>query len=190
MLFLFTKILPAMDEKIKVGDLEFVKYIDASEIDAAVDRVAAKVNEEYKNDIPLILVTLNGAIMFAADLLKKLTVTCQVTCVKLASYAGTQTTNEVKNVIGLTEDLKDRRVLIIEDIVDTGTTYEYLWNLLHEKGVKDVKMATMTFKEDAYKKPYPVDFAGIVIQNKFVVGRGLDYNGLGRNLVHIYQVVR
>lgn len=179
-----------MNEKIKVGDLEFVKYIDASTIDAAVDRVAARVNEEYKNDIPLVLVTLNGAIIFAADLLKKLTITCQVSCVKLASYAGTQTTQDVKDLIGLTEDLEGRRVLIIEDIVDTGTTYEHLWEMLNAKGVKDIKIATMTFKEDAYKKPYPVDFVGVNIQNKFVVGRGLDYNGLGRNLVDIYQVLK
>lgn len=179
-----------MTDKVKVGDLEFVKYIDASEIDAATARVAAKINEEYKNDIPLILITLNGAIMFASDLLKQLTITCEVSCVKLSSYAGTQTTNKVKNVFGLTEDLKGRRVLIVEDIVDTGNTYEYLWNVLHEKGVKDVKMATMTFKPDAYKKEYPIDFVGIPIENRFVVGRGLDYDGLGRNLVHIYQVVK
>lgn len=177
-------------DKVKVRDLEFVKYISGEEVDAAVERVAAMVNEEYKNDVPLILVTLNGAIIFASDLIKKLTMPCYISCIKVSSYSGTQSTNVVKNVIGLNEDLTGRRVLIVEDIVDTGRTYEYLWNELSQKGVKDIKMATMTMKDDAYKKDLPVDFVGIHIPDKFVIGRGLDYDGLGRNLPHIYQVVK
>lgn len=177
-------------DKIKIRDLEFVKYISSEEIDAAVESVAAQVNEEYKNDVPLILVTLNGAIIFAADLIKKLTIPCYVSCIKISSYSGTQSTNVINNLIGLNEDLSGRRVLIVEDIVDTGRTYEYLWNELTQRGVKDIKMATMTIKDEAYKKDMPVDFVGIHIPDKFVIGRGLDYDGLGRNLPDIYQIIK
>lgn len=173
---------------IKLKDKNFKKYISAEEIDMAISKVAQQINEEYKDDIPIFIITLNGAIIFAADLFKRLTITCSLTCVKFSSYEGTQTTNDIQSLIGLKEDLRGKRVIIVEDIVDTGNTYEHLMEILKDKGTKDIKIATMTFKPDAYKKGFPVHYVGLTIPPKFVVGRGLDYDGLGRNLNDIYQV--
>jgi len=114
---------------------------------------------------------------------------CRISCVKISSYCGTESTGEIKNLIGLNEDISGKRILILEDIVDTGQTYVHLYNMLMEAGAKDVRMATMTMKPDAYKADLPVHYVGINIPNKFVVGRGLDYDGYGRNLPDIYQVV-
>ena len=172
-----------------LNDKKFVKYISEAEIDKAISRVADQINEEYKNDTPILIIVLNGAIVFGVDLLKKLKIQCRVTCIRVSSYDGTQSTAHVKNLIGLAENLENQRVLIIEDIIDSGTTYEYLLNMLKDQHVKDLKIATMTYKPDSYKKPYPIHFYGIKIPNKFIVGRGLDYNGLGRNYPDIYQVV-
>ncbi|MCQ2263544.1 MAG: hypoxanthine phosphoribosyltransferase [Bacteroidales bacterium] len=174
---------------ITCGDRKFVKYISETEIDAAIEKVAAMVNEEYKNDIPILLFVLNGSVIFGADLMKRLDIPCRMTCIRLSSYEGTKTTAQVKNMIGLSENLEGQRVLVIEDIIDTGTTYAYITKMLEEAHVKDVKIATLTFKPDSYKQPMPIDFVGISIPNKFILGRGMDYNGLGRNLRDIYQVV-
>ena len=177
-----------MNNIIQLYDKKFIKYIPAREIDAAITMVATKLNKDYSECPPLILVTLNGAIVFAADLLKQLQFSSVLSCIKLSSYQGTQSTNNMKTLIGLNEDVKDKRVLIIEDIVDTGKTYETLVNLLNEKGAKEIRIATLTMKPDAYKLDLPVHYVGINIPDKFVVGRGLDYDGLGRNLVDIYQL--
>ena len=138
--------------------------------------------------VSVLLVTLNGAIVFAVDLLKKLTIKCKISCVKLSSYSGTSSTNVVKNLIGLTDDLHGKRVLILEDIVDTGRTYQHLVDMLTEVGVKDLRIATMTYKPEAYKLDLPIHYCAFTIPNKFVVGRGLDYDGYGRNLPDIYQL--
>lgn len=175
-------------EFVQLKDKKFKKFITAQEIEAAVSKVADQINEEYKNDIPVILVTLNGAIIFASDLLKELSINCTITCVKVASYSGTACGDDIQNLIGLNEDLKDKRVIIVEDIVDTGNTYQHLVDMLQCQNVKDIKIATMTFKPDAYKKELPIHYVGLTIPPLFVVGRGLDYDGLGRNLVDIYQL--
>ena len=177
-----------MEEIIQLHDKKFIKYIDALRIDEAITAVAQKLNSDYKDDPPLILVTLNGAIVFAADLLKQLQFSSVLSCIKLSSYQGTTSTENMKMLIGLTEDVTGKRVLIIEDIVDTGKTYETLVNLLNEKGAKEIRIATLTMKPDAYKLSLPVHYVGINIPDKFVVGRGLDYDGLGRNLNDIYQL--
>ena len=169
-------------------DKTFVKYISEKEIEEATDRVAKQINEDYKNDQPILLVTLNGAIVFAVELMKKLTMPCRISCVKLSSYSGTSSTNQVKELVGLNEDLIGQRVLIIEDIVDTGVTYEHMHKMLMDAHAKDVRMATMSFKPDAYKKDLPVHYVALSIPNKFVVGHGLDYDGWGRNYVDIYQL--
>lgn len=174
---------------ITVGDRKFVKYISENEIDKAVERVAAEVNEEYKNDIPVILLVLNGSVIFGSDLLKQLDFQCRLCCVKVSSYAGTKSTEKVKNLIGLTENIENKRVLVIEDIIDTGNTYEFIEDMLREAHAKDVKIATLTYKPDSYRKSLPIDFIGLEIPNKFILGRGMDYDGLGRNLRDIYQVV-
>ncbi len=175
-------------EKVTFIDKTFVKYILKKDIDAATERVARQINEDYKDDNPVLLVTLNGAVVFAAELMQKLTMNCRVSCVKFSSYSGTKSTNEVKQLVGLNEDLTGKRVIIVEDIVDTGVTYEYMYKMLQDAGVKDVRMATMAFKPDAYTKDLPVHYVGLPIPDKFVVGHGLDYDGWGRNLPDIYQL--
>lgn len=177
-----------MKDSITILDKTFVKYISSEEIDAAIQKVADQINEEYKDDDPILLVTLNGAIVFAVDLLKKLSIKCKISCVKLSSYSGTQSTNVVKNLIGLNDDLTGKRVLIIEDIIDTGKTYQHMVEMMKDKGLKDLRIATMTYKPDAYKAPLPIHYVGFSIPDKFVVGRGLDYDGYGRNLPDIYQL--
>ncbi len=178
-----------MSEKVTFLDKTFVKYIPSSEIDAAIAKMAAEINEDYKNDDPILLITLNGAIVFAVDLMKYLDISCRISCVKVSSYCGTESTGKINSLIGLNEDVRGKRILILEDIVDTGATYGHLYQMLMEAGAKDIRMATMTMKPDAYKGTLPVHYVGLRIPNKFVVGRGLDYDGYGRNLNDIYQVV-
>jgi hypoxanthine phosphoribosyltransferase len=187
-LLLLPKILQKVEELIQLHDKKFVKFISDQEIDHAVNKIAQQLNKDYADDPPLILVTLNGAIVFAADLLKQLQFSSVLSCIKLSSYQGTASTDNMKTLIGLTEDVKDKRVLIIEDIVDTGNTYQTLVNLLNERGAKEIRIATLTMKPDAYQLDLPVHYVGIAIPDKFVVGRGLDYDGLGRNLKDIYQL--
>lgn len=177
-----------MKEIVQVHDKKFIKFIDSQQIDEAVNAVAEQLNKDYAEEPPIILVTLNGAIVFAADLLKKLEFSSILSCIKISSYQDTQSTGNMKMLLGLNEDVKDKRVLIIEDIVDTGRTYQTMVDLLNEKGAKEIRIATLTMKPDAYQVNLPVHYIGINIPDKFVVGRGLDYNGLGRNLNHIYQL--
>lgn len=178
-----------MSENVTLLDKTFVKYISSADIDAAVARVAAEIMLEYRYDDPILLVTLNGAIVFAVDLMKQLDFPCRISCVKISSYSGTESTGTINSLIGLNEDIRGKRILILEDIVDTGRTYVHLHQMLTEAGAKDVRIATMTMKPDAYKADLPVHYVGFTIPNKFVVGRGLDYDGYGRNLPDIYQVV-
>jgi len=173
---------------IQLHGKKFIKFISSQEIDKAISAVAAQLNKDYEADPPLILVTLNGAIVFAADLLKQLQFSSVLSCIKLSSYLGTESTDKMKTLIGLNEDVQNKRVLIIEDIVDTGKTYQTLVELLNEKGAKEIRIATLTMKPDAYKLDMPVHYVGISIPDRFVVGRGLDYDGLGRNLNDIYQL--
>lgn len=174
--------------EITILDKTFVRYILDEDINASIQKVAMRINEDYKDEAPIVLVTLNGAIVFAVDLLKQLTIPCKISCVKLSSYSGTQSTNVVKNLIGLNDDVRGKRVLIIEDIVDTGRTYRHLVDMLTEAGAREVRMATMTYKPEAYRETLPLHYVGFEIPNKFVVGRGLDYDGFGRNLTDIYQL--
>lgn len=178
-----------MSEKVTLLDKTFVKYINREDVDEAITRLAKEIMLEYRYDDPILLITLNGAVFFAVDLIKQLDFPCRISCVKISSYRGTESTGEIKNLIGLNEDISGKRILILEDIVDTGQTYVHLYNMLMEAGAKDVRMATMTMKPDAYKADLPVHYVGINIPNKFVVGRGLDYDGYGRNLPDIYQVI-
>lgn len=177
-----------MSEKVTLLDKTFVKYILSDRIDAEIARLAAEITLEYRYDDPIMLITLNGAIVFAVDLLKQLDFPCRVSCVKLSSYSGTESTGTINSLIGLNEDVRGKRILILEDIVDTGRTYIHLHDMLMEAGAKDVRIATMTMKPEAYKADLPVHYVGLNIPNKFVVGRGLDYDGYGRNLSDIYQV--
>jgi len=175
--------------KVKVRDKEFSLFLTAEEIDKAVDQVAEMINADMLGKNPLFLCVLNGAFIFASDLLKKVEVDCEISFVKLSSYVGTQTTNTVRELIGLDQVLTDRTVVVVEDIIDTGITMSYTTEKLRKLGASDVRIATLLFKPEAFKKDYPIDYVGIVIPNEFIVGYGLDYDGHGRNLPDIYKII-
>jgi len=177
-------------KKIKVKDLEFSVSITAKEIDKAAQKVADEINRDLKGKTPLFLVILNGAFMFAADLFKKINIECEVSFVKLSSYVGTKTTSTVRELIGLDEVLKDRYVVIVEDIIDTGITMENTIQKLKHLEAADVRIATLLFKPDAFQKNYPIDYIGMEIPNEFIVGYGLDYDGYARNLPDIYTLIK
>ena len=175
-------------EKITLFDKTFVPYISNARINEAIDKVAAKMNEDFKDskDIPILLCVLNGSIMFTAELMKRLRFQCQLVSIKLSSYDGTQTTGEVSTTMDFTAPVKGRRVIIIEDIVDTGNTIVELKKLLKDKGADDSYVCTLILKEESYKKDEKLDYVGISIENRFIVGFGLDYNEIGRNLPDIW----
>lgn len=164
----------------------FKPKISSSEIQKAVAEVAKQINKDLKGKQPLFLAVLNGSFMFAADLMKKVNIECEISFVKVASYEGTSSSGKIKQLIGLNEDIKGRTVVIIEDIVDTGNTIENVWEQLKTLGVADIRIATLLFKPNAYTKTVPIEYAAIVIPNDFIVGYGLDYKGFGRNLEDIY----
>lgn len=176
-------------EIIKVLDKEFKLYIKQEEIETVIKDIANQINVEYKDKNPLLLVMLNGAFMFASQLFKELTIDCETSFVKYASYDGTQSTCEVKELIGLNSSLEGRDVIIIEDIIDSGFTMRCLLQKLEAMKVSSVKIATMLFKPNAFKFDYKIDYIGMNIGNEFIVGYGLDYNQHGRNYGSIYKVV-
>ena len=173
---------------IKVKDKEFSIFIDSAQIQEAVANVAAKINKELKGKDPLFIVVLNGAFMFASDLFKMLTIECNITFVKLASYSGTATTGCVKQLIGLNENIKGRVVVIVEDIIDTGITIEHLLEELNKYEPAEIKIASMLLKPENFNKGIALDYIGIEIPNDFIIGYGLDYDGYARNLPHIYKI--
>ena len=174
--------------KIQVQDKFFEKFISTDEIDAAVQKVAEGINRDYAGKNPLFLAMLNGAIVFAADLLRKITIPCEISFVKYTSYSGTQTTETINELIGLTEDLMGRHVIILEDIVDTGITMNKLLQDIQKKNPEDVKVACFCFKPEAFRHFFSIDYLGMSIPNAFIVGYGLDYDGQGRNLPDIYKI--
>lgn len=173
-------------DKVKLKDKTFRPYIPESQIAEAITEIADVLTRELQNEYPLFLVVLNGSFMFAADLLRRITFPCDISFIKVASYHGVTSSGSVTELIGLTEEVKGRTVVIVEDIVDTGTTLEKLYNVLVHKEVQEIKIATLLHKPNAFKKSLKVDYTGIEIPNDFVVGYGLDYDGLGRNLPAIY----
>ncbi len=176
-------------DNIKVLDKEFTPYISQVVIESAISRIANQINKDMQDKNPLFLVMLNGAFMFAAELLKNIKIDCETSFVKYSTYNGTQSTCEAKELIGLNNSLKDRNVVIIEDIIDSGFTMNCLVKKLQSMEVASVKIATMLFKPDAFKFDYKIDYIGMNIGNEFIVGYGLDYNEHGRNYPLIYQVV-
>ena len=173
---------------IQLHDKEFVPFISAEEIDFALQRMASEVEADFADDVPVFVGVLNGAFMVVADFLKHYKKPCEVSFIKLSSYEGTSSTHEIKQLIGISQNLSGRTVVVIEDIVDTGNTLAELKRLFKEQDVKHFKMATLFLKPDAYKKDIKIDYVGIRIPDKFIVGFGLDYDGLGRNLPEVYQL--
>ena len=178
-----------MKKKIKVRDKEFAIYLTAEEIDKAVEKVATAINNDLKGKVPLFLVVLNGAFMFASDLLKKIDLENNISFVKLSSYTGTRSSQVVRELIGLNEVVKGRSVVILEDIIDTGLTMKRMLEILHQQEAADVKIATLVFKPGAFSGDYPIDYVGLDIPNDFILGYGLDYDGYGRNLPDIYKII-
>lgn len=173
-------------DKVQLKDKKFRKNISKESIQDSVQKVADQINEEMAGLKPVFVVVLNGAFMFASDLLKKINIECEITFVKLASYEGTESTGKVKSLVGLNQDLSGREVILVEDIVDTGETIVHLIDELKQHNPEDVKIATCLYKPDAYKKDIPIDYVAIEVPNDFLVGYGLDYDQLGRNLEDIY----
>jgi len=178
--------MSSSEQNIKVLDKEFAPFILYSEITKATARIANEINKEFAGTNPLFVVTLNGAFMFASDLLKKITIDCEISFAKLSSYESMKSTENIKELIGVEEDIRNRNIIIIEDIIDTGLTMDYMLKKLSEKGQPHVKIVSLLFKKEAFKKTFPIDYIGFTIPNNFVVGYGLDYNGYGRNLTNIY----
>jgi hypoxanthine phosphoribosyltransferase len=178
-----------MGEVITIQDRQFKPFISERQISEAVKSVSDLINADLKNEKPLFLVVLNGAFMFAADLLKEFNFPCEVSFIKLTSYSGVSSSGTVNEIIGLNEDVRQRTVVIVEDIVETGLTLERLVNALTEKQVKKIKVATALFKPNQYKKGIKIDYSGFEIPDNFVVGYGMDYVGFCRNLKDIYALV-
>ena len=175
---------------IHLHDKSFVPFISSEEIDFAIANMAKQMDDDFFDEIPVFVEILNGSFMVLSDLMKHYRGMCEVSFMKLASYEGTESTNTVKQLIGINENLEGRTVVIVEDIVDTGNTIEELKAIFKEKKVKHLKIATLFFKPEAYKKDIKIDYIGIRIPNKFIVGYGLDYDGLGRNLADVYQLAQ
>ena len=177
-----------MDRKIKLHDKYFKPFISNAEMEEAIDRLAERVNADFRDsdDVPIFLCVLNGAIMFTAAMMKRLNFKAELVSIKLSSYQGTASTGTVLIPIGLTAPVDGRRVIIFEDIVDTGNTIVALKEMLLSKGAREVRICTMLLKPEVYKKDEKLDYVGKDIPNAFIVGYGLDYDELGRNLPDIY----
>ncbi len=174
---------------VQVHDKSFEIYLSEQTIQERIAELAAQINKDYAGKRPFFVTILNGSFMFAADLFKHLTIDAEICFIKLASYKGTKSTGNVITTIGLEDDLYGKDVVIVEDIVDTGKTlHNFLPKLQHQQP-QSLKIATLLHKPDATQFPLTLDYIGFSIPNKFVVGYGLDYDGLGRNLKEIYQVV-
>ena len=175
-------------KEINVKNKIFKIFIPETEISAIIHSMAKDINEiRVKN--PLFIAVLNGSFLFASDIMRKITIpNSEISFIKLSSYSGTSSTGKVNELIGFGEDITGRNIVILEDIIDTGITLEKIIELLKEKNVANIKIATLLFKPKAYTKDINIDFIGKSIENDFVVGYGLDYDEIGRNLPHIYKL--
>ncbi|MDM8002599.1 MAG: hypoxanthine phosphoribosyltransferase [Bacteroidota bacterium] len=176
--------------EITLIDREFSVYITEDEIQSRVAALAEKINEDLKGKDVLFFGVLNGVFLFAADLYRQITLDCQVSFIKLASYDGTASTGKIKELIGWNEDITGKTVVVLEDIVDTGATLERVIGELRLRKASEVRICTLLFKPEAYTKDIPIDYIGFEIPNNFVVGYGLDYDGYGRNLRAIYKLTK
>jgi hypoxanthine phosphoribosyltransferase len=178
-----------MSKRVKVLDKEFEINITHDKIQATIKEMAQKMNQDLKGKDVIFMGILNGSFMFAGDLFKHIDLPCQITFLKLASYQGTSSTGTIKRLIGVNEDIKDKTVVVLEDIVDTGITLDNIKKQLLGYEPAEIKMATLLFKPEAYEKDVKLDYIGISIPNDFILGYGLDYDGFGRNLADIYKIV-
>ena len=176
-------------ERIKVGDKEFAVSIPEADILREIDRLADRLNRDLEGKNPLFLCVLNGSFVFAADLFRRITIPAEISFVKLAPYEGTASTGVIKEVIGLSENIAGRTVVVVEDIVDTGCTMQKLLENLGTRSPESIHICTLLLKPEKLKVPLNVEYVALEIPNDFIVGYGLDYDGYGRNLRNIYTVV-
>lgn len=177
-------------DRIRLHDLEFVPFLSEAAIQTRIRELGTALTERYAGENPLFISILSGAFMFAADLIRAFEGDCEIAFVKLRSYAGTRSTGQVQSVIGLEMSLQGRPIVIVEDIVDTGRTLHFFLEQLRAELPDSVSVVALLRKPEAAEFPVPVDLVGFEIENKFVVGYGLDYEGLGRNLPDIYQLAK
>jgi len=179
-----------MENKIRLHDLTFKMFIPNEDIEKAIDAVAERLNKDYADatdENPVVMIcTLNGAVIYAAELLKRIQFPLVLKACKLSSYEGTASTGVVKTEVPLPSDLEGKRVLVVEDIVDTGNTIVKMMELLQQKNVKDARVCTLLLKKEVYDKDVKLDYVAMEIPNRFIVGFGLDYDELGRNIKDIY----
>ncbi|WP_308242500.1 hypoxanthine phosphoribosyltransferase [uncultured Prevotella sp.] len=174
---------------VKIKDKTFKTSIPEAQILERVKAVAERINTDMADKNPLLLAMLNGSFVFAADLMREITVPCEISFVKMSSYQGTSSTGKVKQLLGLNEDIKGRTVIIVEDIVESGLTLKTLLETLKEKEPADVQICTLLFKPDCLQVPLDIKYVAMEIPNDFILGYGLDYDQQGRNLRDIYTVV-
>lgn len=173
----------------KIKDLEFEKFITAAQIENRVAELAAQINSDYQDRNPILLPILNGSFMFASDLMKQLNLPCKISFVKISSYNGTASSGQLKTLIGHEESIFNQDILIVEDIVDTGLTLEKIMADLRDRGTKSVEAISLLRKSVAREKIVDVKYVGFDLDDEFVLGYGMDYDGLGRNLVDLYKKI-
>lgn len=174
--------------EVKLEDKTFEVYITEEDLNNAINRLAEKINRDYAGKELFFIGILNGAFMFAGDLLKKITLPCTISFVKLASYEGASSSGKVHELIGLVNDLRNKNVIILEDIVDTGLTLDKIYSMIDHDHPSSLEVATLLYKPEAFNGANPPKYVGKEIENKFVVGYGLDYNGYGRNTKAVYKL--
>lgn len=175
-------------KKLILNNKKFELYINHKQIENEVKRIAFEITRDLSEKKPLFICLLNGSFLFAADLLRKLEFVCNVSFVKLSSYVGNQSSGNVKQIIGLNETIEGRTVVVVDDIIDTGTTLSHFLKLLTEQKPSEIKIAAMFSKPDAFRHSLKINYLGMTLENKFVVGYGLDFDGLGRNYKDLYKL--
>lgn len=173
---------------VEIKDKTFIPFLEQDKIQERVNELGKEISKDYARKQPVILGILNGAFMFFSDLAKQITISSELSFIKISSYSGESSTGKVSQMIGLETNLTDRHVIVVEDIVDTGLSMKHLVSMIKEKNPASLAVATLLHKPEAIKHPIKLDYVGFNIPNKFVVGYGLDYDGLGRNLPEIYQL--
>lgn len=171
----------------KIKELEFKKFITAEKIDEKVKSIGAQINKDYEDKIPVFLPILNGSFIFASDLIKEIKIPCRVSFVKVSSYVGTQSSGQLKSLIGVEESQFNQDIIIVEDIVDSGLTLQKIMEDLKGLGAKSVEAVSLLRKKTARQKNVKIKYIGFDLEEEFVVGYGLDYDGLGRNYRDIYK---
>jgi len=173
---------------VKIKDKTFKPFIEATAIEEHIKEVAARINQDYEGKMPLFLSVLNGSFMFTGDLMKHITIPCEISFVKLASYQGITSTGKIKEVLGINESLTNRHIIVVEDIVDTGRTMRQMIESLGTRDPASVAICTLFVKPDKIEEPLDIKYAAFSIPNEFIVGYGLDYDQQGRNLPEVYSL--